>query len=361
MSEWRDQAKFHRKCLKARNAVDRNQPQRTAMRNEIRDPPPDPCSIIISSGRCGSILLSTLIAEEPETLSVPESLGPVLSHLALPPPARHITGAQYWSLLSEPHSNRASMARIGAVLGEFDSVEVHDGGTSPIMLFTLPSISAEPGRLFATLAEEVPCFPSQPVGLHHRMLLDMLAVRAGKRRWVERSGASSAIADPLLRAMPDARVVYLTRSIADTARSMRRHMSFRFALARFEFHRRYGTDPYNPAAWFGPMPDVADLPEELRRLLPDQITAQGLAELSRDIRRYAAMCASMMSLAEQAFADLDPAYLHRIRYEDLIANPVGELTRLGEFLGFAEPARWAGATAGHVRPPTARAGSRLVL
>jgi putative sulfotransferase len=321
------------------------------MRNKILGPPPDPCGIIISSGRCGSTLLSELIAEEPDTLSVSESLGPVLSHLALPPPAAHVTGAQYWSLLSEPHSSRDVTAKVGSVLGQADSIGRHDGGVPPIMLFTLPNLSAEPERLFATLAEEVPAFPSQPVGLHHKMLLDLLAIRTGKRRWVERSGASSAVAEPLLRAMPAARIVYLTRSIAATALSMSKHMSFRYALARYEFHQRYGTDPYSSAAVVGPLPEAAELPPELRALLPDQITAQGLAELSRDIRRYAAMCASMISLAEQAFADLDPPCLHRIQYEALVSDPVGELTRLGEFLGFADPARWAAAAAGRVRPP----------
>ncbi len=47
-------------------------------------PPPDPCSIVINSGRCGSTLLSRLIAEEPETLSASESLGPIRDRRAAP-------------------------------------------------------------------------------------------------------------------------------------------------------------------------------------------------------------------------------------------------------------------------------------
>jgi putative sulfotransferase len=70
--------------------------------------------------------------------------------------------------------------------------------------------------------------------------------------------------------------------------------------------------------------------------------------------RYEAMCASMMSLAEQAFAELRPRYLHRIRYEDLVVNPVCELTQLGEFLGFTDPAGWAAKAARQVRPPRTR-------
>jgi sulfotransferase family protein len=325
-------------------------------------PPLDPGGIILSSGRCGSTLLSTLIAGEPQTLSVPESLGPVLSHLALLPPAQHVTGAQYWSLLSSSYSESEAMNRVGTVLSGLgdDGTErsapdqgkdERTGGVPPIMLVTLPLIAAHPDLLFAVLAEEVPHFPPQPLGLHHKMLLDLLATLTGKRRWVERSGASSPVAEPLLRAMPDARIVYLTRNIADTARSMSKHVSFQFALARYEFHVRYDADPYHPELRASPMPDPAELPEALRRLLPDRITAEALRDLGRDMTRYEAMCANMMSLAEQAFADLKPRHLHRIRYEDLVLNPAAELTQLGEFLGFADPAGWAARAARQVRPP----------
>jgi len=315
----------------------------------MRDEIPGPCGIIISSGRCGSTLLSTLIAEEPQTLSVQESLGPVLSHLALLPPTQHISGAQYWSLLSRSHSESEAMSRVGAVLsGPGDH---GDGDVPPIMLVTLPRIAADPELLFAVLAEMVPGFPAQPAGLHHKMLLDLLATLTGKRRWVERSGASSSVAGPLLRAMPEARVVYLTRNIADTALSMSKHVSFQFALARYEFHLRYDADPYRPELRASPMPDAAELPGELRCLLPDQITAEALRDLGRDMSRYEAMCANMTSMAEQAFADLKPRHLHRIRYEDLVVSPVAELTGLGEFLGFTDPAGWAARTARQVRPP----------
>lgn len=313
----------------------------------MRDEIPGPCGIVISSGRCGSTLLSTLIAEEPQTLSVQESLGPVLSHLALLPPAEHITGAEYWSLLSRPHSESTATSRVGAVLGDHDR---GSGGGAPIMLVTLPRIAARPELLFAVLAEMVPLFPPRPAALHHKMLLDLLTTLTGKRRWVERTGASSAAAEPLLRAMPEARVVYLTRDIADTALSMSKHVSFQFALARYEFHQRYDADPYNPGMRASPMPDAAALPEELRRLLPDRITTAALRDLDRDMSRYEAMCANMMSLAEQAFAELKPRHLHRMRYEDLVAGPVAELTRLGEFLGFTDPAGWAARAARQVRP-----------
>jgi len=314
--------------------------------------------IIISSGRCGSTMLSNLIADEPGTLSVYEALTTLRRHLLLMPETP-ITAAEFWRLMSDPGPQGAASARIGSVPDEacYPSTgrwAADPRGVPPILYCTLPRMSADPDQLFDLLADQVREFPAQPVTQHLWMMLDLLAAMAGRQRWVERSGGSSAVAEPLLRALPGLRVVYLTRDIPDTARSMSRHPTFQFAAARYEFQIRFGIDPYSP--WLDPdhLPDPAGLPEEMQRLLPDRITMAALTDLGRDVSRYEAMCAHMMGSAEQALADIRPRHLHRMRYEDVLADPARELRKLGDFLGFADPAGWAAATAGRVRPPRAR-------
>jgi pimeloyl-ACP methyl ester carboxylesterase len=324
----------------------------------VSTPPPDPCAIIISSGRCGSTLLSNLIAEEPETLSVSESLGPLRGHLVLMP-LTPLTGAQYWALLSEPGPLGSLISRTGVVVSEIRYPDTgrwaaNRAALPAILYATLPGVSADPDLLFDVLAEKVPQFPRQAAGQHHKMLLDLLAAITGRRRWVERSGASSFLTEPLLAAFPEAKIVYLTRNVADTARSMSGHAAFQLTVARQEFHVRYGADPYSPRLRRDRLPDAAELPEELRRLLPDQMTAQALQELGRDVGRYEVMCAHMMGAAEQALADRPPRHLLRMRYEDLVADPLSELSQLGEFLGFADASGWAATAAERVRSPRAR-------
>jgi putative sulfotransferase len=319
--------------------------------------PPGPCSVIINSGRCGSTLLSRLIAQEPETLSVSESMGHLRNRLIREPYAE-ATGADYWALLSEPGLGGRLMLRLGIIPAEFcypDSGRYAADKLTipPILLITLPALSADPDRLFDQLAELVPDFPTQTIGQHHKMMLDLLANLTGRRRWVERTGSSSLIAEPVLASFPDAKIVYLTRNIADTALSMSRHPAFQISVARHRFHALYGTDPYL-LSWSGSrpeqtsLPDAADLPEEMRRLLPDQITPEALQEMSRDMVFFEGMVAHMHGTAEQALADMKPRHLHRIRYEDLLAEPLDELTRLGEFLGFADPSGWAARAASQV-------------
>jgi pimeloyl-ACP methyl ester carboxylesterase/acyl carrier protein len=312
--------------------------------------------VVISTGRCGSTLLSDLFSEDPDTLSVYESLGALRDCPAFLS-GGEMTGAEYWSILATPAPLAATMARIGAFPEELrypasGRWASDPRSVPPILYTTLPRMTADPDGLFDTLAERVPQFPSQSAALHQIMLLDLLATLSGRRRWVERSGGSSAVAaawlGPVLAAYAETKVIYLTRDIADTARSMSQHPSFQLAAIQQQFQSACGADPYG--RWCSEILNPGQLSTELQRLLPDRLTAQELWDQGRDIGRFEALCVTMMTAAEQALAGLRPRHLHRIRYEDLVAFPAKELTRLGGFLAFPDPAGWAAATAQLVKP-----------
>jgi putative sulfotransferase len=322
-------------------------------------PPPGPCSIVINSGRCGSTLLSRLIAQEPETLSASESLGPIRDRLRRQTTGE-ITGASYWAIMSDTRNRVTPMLRLGITAEQFcypdDGRYAGDVTTvPPILRITLPFLSADPDGLFDQLAERVPHFPRQPILQHHKMMLNLMANLTGRRRWVERSGASSIVASPLLFAFPEAKIVYLTRNIADTARSMSRHPAFQLAEVREWFRLQYGADPWTPDGQ-NALPDAAEVPEKMRRLMPGRITKEALMDVMiGDIGRFEALASHMHGSAEQALADMKPRHLHRLRYEDLVARPLDELTKLGEFLEFADPHQWAARTANQVsRSPRTR-------
>jgi hypothetical protein len=311
--------------------------------------------VIISTGRCGSTLMSDLIAEDRETLSVYESLQPILPALRFMP-LTQVNGAEYWALLSEVQPPGSPLLRAGVFPPEFsypgsgrwpaDNAAM----MPPILQACLPRISADPDQLFDMLAVKVPMFPAQPLGMHHRMLLDLLAAMHRRRRWVERTGGSAVAAYSWLAACPDAKVIYLTRNVDDTTRSMSRHPAYQFQAIRAEFSRRYGGDPYTKEV-ASAVPGAAELPEEMRRLLPSQLTARTFQELDFGLGVYETLCTEMNNAAEQALAELQPRQLLRMRYEDLIASPVDELTAVGAFLGFTDPAGWAASTAPRVRSP----------
>ncbi|MDQ7910394.1 sulfotransferase [Phytohabitans sp. ZYX-F-186] len=303
-------------------------------------------AIIISTGRCGSTLLSDLLHEDSGTLSVQEFF---MTAALLAPDDDVLSGADYWTLLSSPKPDLSTLFRIG-----MPPKEVHypsDGRWGGdltrlpwILAITLSKLTPDPDRLFDALAEHVPAFPRQRVSRHHESFLDLLSTLGRKRRWVERSGGSSYVAPYLLRHYRDAKVVYLTRNWEDTAQSMSRHPSFQLIQLRVESLGAHGLDPFRVT------PDTA-VPEALERYLPDRLTADTLRERGRDVRRYLGLCAFMTAQAEQALGDARLEHLLTMRYEDLVEAPVAELTRLGRFLDLEDPDGWAARVAGRVGVP----------
>jgi putative sulfotransferase len=301
-------------------------------------------AIVISNGRSGSTMLSDLLAEQSETC-VPQEF--FRSVGAMDRFDEVISGSEYWALLTTPRPEEGLLAKIGLRPPEYRYPD--DGRRSnlalpPILMVALPSISTDPDDLYDTLAQQVPSFPPTSVGRHHQRFLDLLCVLTGRQRWVERSGASTLFVPQILRHYPQAKIVYLTRNWADTARSMSRHPSFQLDGVRAECQRRYGVDP------LGIGPDDI-VPEEAQRYLPDRLTAQDLLDHGRDSHHYLWTCAYLTNIAEQALADAPPAHLHMIRYEDLLRDPVAELTGLGRFLEFDDSEEWAARVAGRVKQP----------
>jgi putative sulfotransferase len=311
--------------------------------------------LILNSGRCGSTLLSDLIAAEPDTLSLQESL------VAIEPSFwnsdNKISGTEYWHVLSTPPTQWKVTVRIGAVAAEVRyPVTGRWGGGNlaalpPIARATLPAISADPDSLFDLLDARVLDFPAQTLGQHHVMLLDFLASLQQRHRWVERSGGSSALAAALLDKFPFDKVVYLTRDPADTASSMSRHSVFQFAAIRTELLFRCGFDPYSGFTLPGTRAIEREVPAEVQCLLPERMTMETLTERGGRIEQHRLACAGMRYSAEAALTKYPPRHLLRMRYEDLVAAPEEQLTRLAEFLEFADPAGWATRSADQVRHP----------
>ncbi|MEV6343806.1 hypothetical protein [Actinoplanes sp. NPDC051851] len=303
-------------------------------------------SIIISSGRCGSTLLSDLIKEEPDSLSAQEFF------MSVPWKSyrEEMTGQEYWDVLASPREEMATLYRIGMQPKEVRNYPATGrwaaigAGMPRVLGITLSKVTDDPDTLYDRLAELVPGFPTQSLAGHHRSFLDLVAELLGRKRWVERSGGSSQIAKSILDDFSDARIVYLTRNWADTAKSMSRHSSFQLIQLRLEALRQYGVDPFRVRP-----EDV--IPVEMKPYMPDEITAEWLRSRGEDASKYVHLCAFMAGQAEQALTDSTPQHLYTIAYEDLLLDPVGRLTEIGEFMLFDDPAGWADSVAHRVGKP----------
>jgi putative sulfotransferase len=307
-------------------------------------------AIIISNGRCGSTLLSDLIVEEPETCSVQEFF------MSVAPWSRSrevISGPEYWAILAGPKRELSILFELGLPPKEvrYPATGKYAGdmvNLPRILAITLAKLTDDPDTLFDALAERVVTFPTQSVGEHHQAFLDVLAELTGKKRWVERSGGSSQVTGSLLENFPAAKIVYLTRDWGATAKSMSKHSSFQLVQLRMEALGKFGIDPMT-------VKPGDEVPDGLHDYLPFNITAEFLQERGEDLKKFMGLCAFMSSQAEQSLADHPPAQLHTIAYEKIVDDPIGQLTELGEFLGFADPAAWAEKVAHRVRKPVGAA------
>jgi putative sulfotransferase len=306
-----------------------------------------PGSFVLGTGRCGSTLISDALDLHSGVLSLADVF------LAVYPygfPDGELTGDEFWSLLSGIHGPSKILLRIGNEPPEF-MYPVDGGGrfgrgsgVPRISLVTLPRLAPDPDALLDRLAAAVPSFPRQPVAAHYRRLFELLAAWLGRTCWVERSGGSAVFADELVQAFPAARYVHLRRDLEPTARSMSRHPGFRLAALRMEFINRCGCD----VLLGEPAPEA--IPADLEPLLPDRISTESFAGWNPGIEYFRFMASFLADCIIAALAKVPASNVLTMDYEEIVAHPAGEFTRLGEFLDLGGPADWARAAARLVRP-----------
>lgn len=318
--------------------------ERYRYRGRLSDPG---SAFVVSTGRCGSTLISAALALHPDVLSISELFACLQPHAF---PVGAITGEEFWRLLADTELGPMNtLIRIGAEPPEM-RYPIDGGhrfnrftGVPRISAVTLPALSTDPDLLYSRLAESIPDFPAGPVAGHYRGLLRLLAQWHGRSCWVERSGASGFFADRLVTEFPDARYVHLVRDLDATARSMSRHAFFRLAALRLEFLRRCQAD-----VLAGDEPPGA-VPTDLVPLLPGRLTREAFETWAPEPTTFRLMAGHQEARIRAALRPLPPERVHRVRYEDLTLDPGAEFGRLAEFLALADPADWARSAAGLVR------------
>ncbi len=190
---------------------------------------------IVGTGRCGSTLLSRMLAECPRVLSIFEYLnGLDVAKRFAPGP---IGGAEFAALVCAEQPFLTAVMRRGYEVPEViypfgPGMRYRRGDGLPwILANAIPRVCDRPDELYDETVAFLRTRPAAPAVAHHRVLFAWLAERTGRALWIERSGSSIDYLGPLVEAFPEARFLHIHRDGPEAALSMREHHAYRLPIS----------------------------------------------------------------------------------------------------------------------------------
>lgn len=293
---------------------------------------------IVGTGRCGSTLLSNLIREHPDVLSVSEFFSFVTDLGSLIAEAFHegeCDADRFWKLIATPHARQNMMIRHDVAMdevlypfrggGRFNA----ETGIPAISQTMLPHLTDRPDALFAELETFIRGLDPAPLPQQYLRLFGWLQQRFGKRTWVERSGGTLRIVRRLHQAFPDAKILHIVRDGRNCAISMSRHYGFRMVLLLYQLMEVLGVDPYTNSdrTW------AQDLSDELYALLPENFEKASF----ENYEVHTSLCGHYWSGEIMAGLEelkrIPAGHVCTLRYEDFLGNPEPTLRTFIEFIG----------------------------
>ncbi len=298
---------------------------------------------IVGTGRCGSTLLSTLIARNPEVLSLFEVFNGLDGAKRFR--AEPMTGAEYRDLLCEVHPFLHPVLARGYDVPEVtypldDSAFRFDRKTGVpwILGVTVPRLTDSPDALYDEIRAWLERQPPLPPAAHAQALFGWLAKRLGRTVWVERSAGALDYLGQLEACFPNARFLHIHRQGEEAALSMREHHAYRLAIV----------------LTYQLPPGTGRTTEELRRAAPDDDRMSRMIESRPSAEYFGRFWTGQVERGMAALPKIERSRFHTVRLEDLVARPRDVLAEAAAFLELPDPrGAWLGDAAALVRgvPP----------
>jgi Sulfotransferase family len=313
----------------------------------------EPGVFVVSTGRCGSTMLSNMLRLNLEVLSVSEFLSLLLPD---PLPPGELDAAAYWRLLTEPRPFLMQAYRLGVRVPEFlylpgpGSRFTPATGIPPILITALQHLSDDPEGLYDEVQAFVAGLTPACAAAQHTRLFWWLCDRLGARVWVERSGSSLLYLSQLADQFRDARFVHLYRDGRECAYSMSRNAGYRLGAVAMMLQSRLGMSPY-----LGDAKPPEQVPPDLRPFMPETFDHEAFERFEVPVAELGQFWCDMIMPALDVLASLPPERVLQLSYEELVAEPRHALSRLARFVGLprADPG-WLDRAVGLVEPRSPR-------
>jgi putative sulfotransferase len=285
---------------------------------------------VVSTGRCGSTLLSAMVRLNSQILSASEFFG-YLGPGAVRAPV--VTGETAFRRLNTPipgfreFLENTPIDEVLYPLGKGGRYGIEN--LPPILCATLPHLTNHHERLWDELGPQLRARARHHLTDHYRFVLDWLRERFSRRVWVERTGGTLPMAPVLAHRFPDARFVHIYRDGRDTAISMYNHPGFRPMAIRSLVVRKMGLDPFSHLNWGGSSPWI----HIVVRLLAGVVPPKRFLERDIPLESFGWFWSGMIEKGTAFLDTLAPGRVLSMRFETLLNSPREEMTRFAEFVG----------------------------
>ena len=315
-----------------------------ALEKKMTDP-----VFIVSTGRCGSTMLSNMVKLHPDLLSISEFFTSLTSRAFR---GRSATGETVFRRLKALSPGGKALLTNDLIVDEFlypigPGARYALGEVPPIMCTTLPHLTDDHERLWDDLSAVLRSRGRASLTAHYRFIFEWLADRFAKKVWIERSGLSLLFVPTLAKMFPDARFVHLYRDGRDTAISMSRHPYFRLRVQSEELMMKFGIDPYRPFNLLGTSPYIPFL-EWFRFQF---FTAERYRRTEIALPAFGRFWSRLIVHGVAYLNALPPERVLSMRYETALSLPERELRRFIRFIGPEyEDSQWLNAAMASIQP-----------
>ena len=298
---------------------------------------------VVGTGRCGSTLLSRMLSQNAELLSVFEFFSGIDQSFRFQP--EPVEGTELARRLRQDHPMLTMVLARGYEVPEVvypfgePGARFALGDPVPWILgIALARVSDDPDALFDALMDFVDTRPCQPLARHYREILAWLALRLQRSCWIERSGGSIEFLGELVELFPDGLFVHIHRDGCETALSMREYPVLRVAVS----------------VMYGVLGEIEYSHEGLTALEKSEAGAiDRLLETRPPVEFFGRYWSEQIVAGRAAVEQLGSERTLDLRFEDLVTRPETELRRLRDFLELPGGEDWIQPSADLVRgmPP----------
>ena len=301
---------------------------------------------IVGTGRCGSTMLTQLLHQHPDILSLSEVftfLSDLGGKLALVFSDENICGLQFWQLLADTAPRETLMLKQQIAIPEVlyplnrrDTLFNASTGVPAILQVTLPQLTDNHDALFLQLQKYIVERPVATMREHYDALFDFLKNKFGRKVWVERSGASFVYINELYRLYPDAKFVHIVRDGRNVALSMSKHLGFRMFMLATLMSEIMGIDPFVNQQ----RENVHLLPDYLKPFLPESFDREAFLSFQLPIEQLGQLWCNEMAAGCKVLAQVDTANKLTLRYEDFCFDGKAQIKKLTDFVGVDTDDAW---------------------